>query len=128
MQWSAALGIVCLLAVFDVAISATGKNGTAEEDTNSIEYILQHPEHPRFHPVAWNDTDYKLIKGTEDMIKKLMPMIVRQSSEINLSGPCMAALFKMILAIRKQRTWAYKRMYNILCFIFIQSDKDCKKN
>lgn len=107
MHWKVLLGLACLM------VSALGlaRSADGEEDRNSMEYILSHPEHPDYYPVAWNDTDYKLIKATEDAVKKLMPMIVRQSSEINLSGPCMASLFKMILAIRKQKVWAYRRTY-----------------
>lgn len=110
-KWKCAVWIVCIFAIFDVAICATEKNSkNDEEDKNSVEYILQHPEHPDYHAVGWNYTDYKLMKATEDLVIKLMPIIIRQSSEITISGPCMAALFKMLLAFRKQTFWAYRRM------------------
>ena len=118
MEWRCAFWIVCLIAFFDVAICATEKNDKEDEvDKNSVEYILQHPEHPDFYSVGWNDTDYKLIKATEDLVKKIMPIIIRQSSEITISGPCMAALFKMLLAFKKQKVWAYRCMYNSLLLV-----------
>lgn len=111
MEWKCAIWIVCIFAIFEVAICATEKNSKDDEvDKNSVEYILEHPEHPDFYAVGWNYTDYKLMKSTEDLVKKIMPMIIRQSSEITISGPCMAALFKMLLAFKKQTPWAYRRM------------------
>lgn len=111
MEWRVVLGIVVWQAITILAATPDQeKNGEVQEDTNSIEYILEHPEHPMFYPVAWNDSDYKMIKATEDMVKKIMPMVIRSSSEIDLSGPCMASLFKMILAIKKQKMWAYNSM------------------
>ncbi|CAL1270723.1 unnamed protein product [Larinioides sclopetarius] len=74
---------------------------------SEIEKILENPDHPDYIYASWNNTDKKLTESTEQIMKKLMPMVIRSSSSVELSGPCMAAMFKMLMGMRQGKLWPF---------------------
>lgn len=100
---------LCLLFV------GPGVSGSREkrEEMSEIDKILEDPDHPDHIAASWNATDHSFSKTVEQMMKKLMPMVIRSSSSIELSGPCMAALFKMMLGLRQGKLWAYRCKYSL---------------
>lgn len=115
---------ICLIALFSSNMAAKEKSKKEPQDKDSLEAILNNPDHPDFLYVSWNNSDYKVIDATNQMVKKMMAMVIRSSSDVEISGPCMSALFKLMQAIRKQNPWAYKCKYYILNIIpNIQSQK-----
>ncbi|KAG8178210.1 hypothetical protein JTE90_026978 [Oedothorax gibbosus] len=106
--------IFCLVALFCSSMAAKKKPDKEPSIKDSLEAILGNPDHPDFISVSWNNSDYKVTEANEQMMKKMMAMVIRQSSEIELSGPCMSALFKLMQAMRKQKLWATKRKYHII--------------
>lgn len=80
----------------------------SEEDENSLEKIIDNPDHPNYVGANWNNSDNKLKEAVEQMMKRVMPMVIRSSSSVELSGKCMQALFKMMLAVRQSKLWAFR--------------------
>ncbi|GFT33769.1 uncharacterized protein TNCV_4382841 [Trichonephila clavipes] len=81
--------------------------GVFREGATDMESILEDPDHPDYIYAKWNYSDHKLAESMEQMMKKLMPMVIRGSSSIELSGPCMGAMFKMFLGMRQGKLWPF---------------------
>ncbi|KAG8178211.1 hypothetical protein JTE90_026979 [Oedothorax gibbosus] len=94
------IGLLFLLS------NVSGNREKRDEEMSEIDKILEDPDHPDHIAAAWNATDHSFSKTVEQVMKKLMPMVIRSSSSVDLSGPCMAALFKMMLGIRQGKLWA----------------------
>ena len=96
-----------ILLIFVLGVTTQEKvkrQGENEEET--YEKIMEDPDHQNYIEANWNFTDYKLNEMIEQMMKRLMPMMIRSSSSVELSGKCMQALFKMMLALRQNKLWA----------------------
>ncbi|GBM38014.1 hypothetical protein AVEN_206845-1 [Araneus ventricosus] len=104
-QWKVLLSAVFLATVFGTASATRAKRQS--EEMSEIEKILENPDHPDYIYASWNNTDKKLAESTEQIMKKLMPMVIRSSSSVELSGPCMAAMFKMLMGMRQGKLWPY---------------------
>ncbi|GFU30405.1 uncharacterized protein NPIL_512731 [Nephila pilipes] len=104
-QWKSVLFAAFLVSVIGSNAASRGKRQS--EDAPDIEKILEDPSHPDHIYARWNYTDHKLGSSIEQMMKKLMPMVIRGSSSIDLSGPCMAAMFKMFLGMRQGKLWPF---------------------
>ncbi|XP_015917242.1 nose resistant to fluoxetine protein 6 isoform X2 [Parasteatoda tepidariorum] len=97
--------LLCLLILPGLNYARDRKSN---KDDLSLGDPLQNPNHPDHIFAKWNASDHEIIASTEKFAKKIMAMAIRSGSEVQLSGPCMSALFKLIQAIRKQAIWAYK--------------------
>ncbi|GFY47922.1 uncharacterized protein TNIN_176131 [Trichonephila inaurata madagascariensis] len=91
------------VALLQVNLAATDKsnNGNSVEINQDPDYVYR----------TWNNSDYLTKTAVDEAIKKLMAFFIRHNSEVELSGPCMAAFFRAFQAIRKQTPWAYTCMY-----------------
>ncbi|KFM76134.1 Nose resistant to fluoxetine protein 6, partial [Stegodyphus mimosarum] len=104
-NWKVFFWAACFAIIFSMS---DAKKVKREDEDNSMDKILNDPSHPDYISANWHNTDVKIAQGVEQMMKKLMPMVIRSSSSVDLSGPCMASLFKMMLGLRQSKTWAFK--------------------
>ncbi|GIY04853.1 uncharacterized protein CDAR_224291 [Caerostris darwini] len=100
-----------LLALFQMNLAGKGDEKSNKNNENSLEAIAQNPNHPDYVFVKWNNSDYLTKASVDQSIKKLMAFMIRENSDVKISGPCMSAFFRAFQAIRKQTPWAYARMY-----------------
>lgn len=64
---------------------------------------------------TFQDVESKMKGLIEDVIKKVLPYVIRSSADIRLSGRCMASIFKLVLGMQKLQEWAIKSKF-ILSF------------
>ncbi|GIY04854.1 uncharacterized protein CDAR_232841 [Caerostris darwini] len=106
-QWKVVLFAAFLMSVFGTNVATRDKRQSDEEMPSEIEKIMEDTDHPDFIFAHWNHTDKKLAQSIEQMMKKLMPMVIRGSSSVELSGPCMGAMFKMMMGMRQGKLWPF---------------------
>ncbi|XP_054720877.1 LOW QUALITY PROTEIN: nose resistant to fluoxetine protein 6-like [Uloborus diversus] len=103
--WKVLFAAFCLISTA-VAVRDRRQNGEDSNENSVGDKPWENPDHPDYIAASWNYTDHKLAETVEQMMKRLMPTVIRSSSSVELSGPCMAALFKMMLGIRQGKLWA----------------------
>lgn len=101
-----ACAIFLLIFVLGDIAAEKVKRQSEDEEEETLEKIMDNPDHPDYILANWNYTDHKLNEMIEQMMKRLMPMVIRSSSSVELSGKCMQSLFKMMLAMRQNKPWA----------------------
>ncbi|KFM61611.1 hypothetical protein X975_19597, partial [Stegodyphus mimosarum] len=57
---------------------------------------------------TFDEVETKMKGLIEDVIKKVLPYVIRSSADIRLSGRCMASIFKLVLGMQKLQEWAIK--------------------
>lgn len=57
---------------------------------------------------TFQDVENKMKNLIDDVIKKVLPYVIRSSADIRLSGRCMASIFKLVLGMQKLQEWAIK--------------------
>lgn len=103
--------VLCgVLLVLGLSAASRTKRQDDEED-DTVAKVASSPDHPDFILANWNYTDHKFQETVEQMMKRMMPMVIRGSSSIELSGPCMQSLFKLMMGVRQSKVWAYRRKY-----------------
>ncbi|GFR15109.1 nose resistant to fluoxetine protein 6 [Trichonephila clavata] len=70
-------------------------NSEEEEDDNG--------ELKTFHEV-----EAKMKSLIDDVIKRVLPFVIRSSADIRLSGRCMASIFQMVIGMQKLQEWAVR--------------------
>lgn len=101
-----ACAIFLLIFVLGDVAAEKVKRQSEDEEEPTMEKIMDSPDHPNYIEANWNNTEHKLNEVIQQMMKRLMPMVIRSSSSVELSGKCMQSLFKMMLALRQDKLWA----------------------
>lgn len=57
---------------------------------------------------TFQEVENKMKNLIDDVIKKVLPYVIRSSADIRLSGRCMASIFKLVLGMQKLQEWAIK--------------------
>ncbi|KAF8787890.1 hypothetical protein HNY73_009442 [Argiope bruennichi] len=102
-QWKVILSAVFLVIAYGTVSASRVKR--QNEEMSEIEKILENPISEKFL-ASWKNPGTKISKMSP-MMKKLMPMVIRSSSSVELSGPCMSAMFKMLMGMRQGKLWPY---------------------
>ncbi|CAL1293051.1 unnamed protein product [Larinioides sclopetarius] len=54
------------------------------------------------------EVEAKMKSLIDDVIKRVLPFVIRSSADIRLSGRCMASIFKMVIGMQKLQEWAIR--------------------
>ena len=65
---------------------------------------------------TFQEVETKMKNLIDDVIKKVLPYVIRSSADIRLSGRCMASIFKLVLGMQKLQEWAIKSKSNVYIF------------
>ncbi|XP_067126507.1 nose resistant to fluoxetine protein 6-like [Centruroides vittatus] len=101
--------ILTLFTIFSISLAideVPEANYTKNEDDNTTE----NPEESTTVDVlkAWLNTERKAQENIEELVRKMLPMLIRGSAEVNISTPCQASILKLVFALRQNKPWAYR--------------------
>ncbi|KAG8197949.1 hypothetical protein JTE90_020324 [Oedothorax gibbosus] len=57
---------------------------------------------------SFQEVELKMKGLIDEVIKKVLPYIIRSSADIRLSGKCMASIFQLVLGLQRLQEWAIK--------------------
>ncbi|XP_064457124.1 nose resistant to fluoxetine protein 6-like [Ornithodoros turicata] len=87
---------IIVLVLAGAALSENAVSSAAEE-------TMDYEAHAR---QAWKDMEGSLRSTAEEAVKKIFPTLLRASNEAGISEDCQAAVFKVIIGVRKLKEWA----------------------
>lgn len=67
---------------------------------------------------TFQEVELKMKGLIDDVIKKVLPYVIRSSADIRLSGRCMASIFQLVLGMQKLQEWAIKSKTNVLLIFY----------
>lgn len=96
-----------LVGVFSICVAVAVATAAVEEATTVVSLDVS-PE-PTVGKLTWKGFMRNMTSTFGTVLQKIFPLMVRASSEVEISADCMASYLKVFLGLRKLKGWAVRR-------------------